>query len=228
MRVKRDIERIVKNGYNIIKTSMKIIIAILCLAICLLCWETDLSAQEKDNKRWEVSCYFGRGGHGTEGAPIIYAAPSYGLGVEYFLTPRISLEGEINYLSGIAYVSGGPSISRYERTVKIDDLYRLIWDINLLFHFDLTKIKRPKIRLFLTVGTGYQYDWMESIVVSLQTLEFSKCGYGEFRFIYINYGAGLKVNILDDWALKFLYKIHCAGCEEIQTSRFAFGLSYRF
>jgi len=210
---------------------MKILIAILSVAIVLLCWGDDLSAQEKkDDKRLEISCYFGGGGQGSEGEYGLspFEVPSYGLGLEYYLTPRISLEGEINYLPNIASVGIHLLGGNFEKLIKIDDMYRLMWDINLLFYFDLTRIKRPAMRWFLTVGTGYQYDREEYTFVSRTTLEQHKYGYGEFWVQLINFGAGFKVNITRNWALRLLYKINRFAGESLQTARLALGLSYRF
>ena len=80
--------------------SMKSLIAILSIAIVLLFCAVDLSAQEKkDDKRLEISGYFGAGGNGSDLSRLYYFNTySIGLGLEYYITPRISLEGEINYL----------------------------------------------------------------------------------------------------------------------------------
>lgn len=53
---------------------MRILIAILSIAICLLCWGVDLSAQEEDDKRLEISGYFGAGDN-YELSP--FEVPSY-------------------------------------------------------------------------------------------------------------------------------------------------------
>ena len=211
-----------------IKMYRKILITILATAIALLCCGVDLYAQEKkDNKRLEVSCYLGTG---NKYKLYPFEVPSYGLGLEYLLTPRISIEGEFNYLPKIASVAGGAPWGRSDVNITEDKKYRLLWDINLLFYFDITRIKKPAMRCFLTVGTGYQYDRVEFTVVSRTTLEQDKYGYGEFWFQWINFGAGFKLNIKEDWALRLLYRIHHFFYfgEEILTSRLALGLSYRF
>ncbi|MFB0519020.1 MAG: outer membrane beta-barrel protein [Acidobacteriota bacterium] len=214
---------------------MKSLIAILSAALCLLCWGFDLSAQEKkDDKKWEISGYFGGGGAATEGGyGSTFAVPCFGLGLEYYLISRISVEGQISYLPNIA--SARPSYQDWPldwsnvSLISLENKYRLLWDINLLFYFDIRESKKPPyIRLFLTVGTGYQYDREERIYVSLSTLQQFKYGYGSFWFQWISFGGGLKVNIKDDWALRLLYKIHRLGGESIETNRFALGLSYRF
>ena len=213
---------------------MKSLIAILSVAICLFCWGVDLSAQEKkDDKKWEISGYFGGGGAATEGGyGSTFAEPCFGLGLEYYLIPRISVEGQISYLPNIAHAVPSYQDWPFDWSdvilISLNDKYRLLWDVNFLFYFDLTKIKRPSIRWFLTVGTGYQYDREERIYVSLTTLQHFKYGYGSFWFQWITLGGGLKVNIKDDWALRLLYKIHRLGGEGIETNRFALGLSYRF
>ncbi len=190
---------------------MKSLIAILGVAIILPFCAVELSAQEnKDNKKGEISGYFGA-------VPNFYAS-GFGLGLEYFLTHCISLDGEINYL-----------LHRGEGDGMDEQKYRLLWDINLLFYFDLTKvIKKPAINLFLTMGTGYQYDSEEYPLVSITTQEQNKYEYEQFSFQWISFGGGLKVNIKEDWALRLLYKIHRLGGEELQTDRLALGLSYRF
>ena len=217
-----------------IKMSSKILIITISIAIALFCWGIDLSAQEReDDKRWEITGYFGAAGRGTEGGyGSTFDVPSYGLGVELYLTPHISLEGEINYLPNIAYAD--PPYQDWPldwldvTRISLEDKYRLLWDINFLFYFDISRIKRPKMRLFLTVGTGYQYDREEIIFVSITTLEQYKYEYGSFWFQWLSFGGGLKVNIKDNWALRLLYKIHRLGGEEMETNRFAVGLSYRF
>ena len=112
-------------------------------------------------------------------------------------------------------------------TIMEGDKYRLLWDINFLFYFDLTRIKRPTMRWFLTIGTGFQYDQVEYIVVSHTALEQYKYTCGEFSFQKTNFGIGYKVNIKGDWALKLLFKIHMPYVDSI-TSRLVLGLSYRF
>jgi len=137
---------------------MKTLIAILILAIGLLSFGVSIFAQEKeDDKRLEITGYLGLGSTSTWSLlfiifPFLLADKmpvfSYGMGVEYYITPRISLEGEINYLPNLGEAEG-----------RLDEKYRILGDINFLFYFDLTKIKRPAIRLFLTVGTGYMIDY---------------------------------------------------------------------
>ena len=210
---------------------MKSLTAILSVAIILLFCAADLSAQEKeDDKRLEITGYFGAGGRAREGQFRSYSTTHFvGLGLEYYLSPRIALEGEINYLPNIASVSGGAPWGRSDLIITKDEKYRLLWGINLLFYFDRPKIiKRPAIRLYLSAGTGYQYDRVEFNVVSLTTLEQYKYGYAEFAFQWISIGAGLKVNIIDGLAVRLLYKINRFGGEGLQTNRLALGLSYRF
>ena len=152
------------------------------------------------------------------------------MGLEYFLNPRISIEGQINYLPNIAYAlaSGGSSPGAdLQYVVREDEKYRLLWDINLLFYTLPTESKRP-MRLFITVGIGYQYDRGEDTIVSLPTQEQFKYGYGSFWFQFLNLGAGLKIDIKENWSLRLLYKIHRFLAEETQTNRLALGLSYRF
>ena len=215
-----------------IKMSSKILIITIGIAIALLCWGVDLSAQDKkEDKRLEISVYLGAGGHGTEsGLGSTFDVLGFGGGLEYFLSPRISIEGQINYLPNIAYAIGsggsGPGVD-LQYVIKQADKYRLLWDINLLFYTLPTVGKRP-MRLFITVGIGYQYDRGEGTYISIETQEQFKYGYGSFWFQGINFGAGFKVNIKDDWALRLLYKIHKLGGEEGQTNRLALGLSYRF
>ena len=204
-----------------IKNSSKILIITISIAIALFCWGVDLSAQEKkDIKKWEITGYLGT-------AQLFYV-PCVGLGLEYFIIPRISIESEINYIPHIAFVSG-PAPIKWTSSDNImeDDRYRLLWDINLLFYFDITKVKRPAMRWFITVGTGYQYDRVEYTVISLVTLEQHNYGYGEFIFQRLNLGVGYRVNIKDDWSLKVLYKIHIPY-NDLITGRLALGLSYRF
>lgn len=207
----------------------KIFLTIILVTLILLSLGVVLSAQEEDNKKVEITCYLGKGGQGTEGAPIIYEAGSYGLGIEYYFTHHISVEGEINYLPDISCIGHHP-FSRSEIPIKRDEKYRLLWNLNFLFYFfDLTKIiKKPTVRFFLTGGIGYQYDREEYIIVSIPTLRHYKCECGEFFFQFPTLGAGIKVNIIDSLAVKFLYKIHLFGGEERQTNRYAIGLSYRF
>ena len=204
--------------------SRNILLIILGAAIALLCLAVDLSAQEKkDDKRCEISVNLGIERH-------VYV-PCVGLGLEYFLTPRISIEGEFNYIPQIAFAlpprDWHPWGEDVVRIIGEDAKYSLLWDVNFLFYFDLTKIKRPTMRWFLTVGTGFQYDRVEYNVVSLSTLEQDKYGYGEIHYQPINFGAGFKVNIKEDWALRILYKIHMMFLDVIAT-RLALGLSYRF
>ncbi|MDH5404940.1 MAG: hypothetical protein OEZ30_01285 [Candidatus Aminicenantes bacterium] len=106
-------------------------------------------------------------------------------------------------------------------------MYRILGDINLLFYFDLTRIKRPT-KLFLTVGMGYQYDREEITRFYNTTMEKKKYVYESFWFQFINFGAGLKINISDEWALRLLYKIHRFPAVYTVTKRLALGLSYRF
>ncbi|TKJ31092.1 hypothetical protein CEE39_07545 [bacterium (candidate division B38) B3_B38] len=168
---------------------MKIFTAILSTAICLFCWGNELYAQEeKDNKKWEISGYFGAGGNGseTEIRPFYFDVSSYGFGLEYYLIPRISIEGEINYLPHTAHAL--PSFQHFPwdwsdiTFIGEEQKYRLLWGINFLFYFDITKIKKPAMRWFLTVGTGFQYDRAESTYVLLETLEQYEYGYGIFWF----------------------------------------------
>lgn len=190
----------------------KILLIILGAAIALLCCGVDLSAQEKEDKPWEISGYFGLGSTST-GSPLFIIFPflladkmpvfSYGMGVEYYITHRISLEGEINYLPNLG-----------EAEDDLDEKYRLLGDINFLFYFDLTMIKRPAIRLFLTVGTGYMIDY-----------EYK---HRNILFQGPCFGAGLKVKIKDRFSFRILTKIHRPAGEETQTDRFAVGISYRF
>ena len=198
----------------------KILITILATAIALLCCGVDLSAQErKEIKKWEISGYFGAGGNGRDGPirPFYFNTYCIGVGLEYYFTPRISLEGEINYL---------PHLLEEDNSIELD-MYRILGDINLLFYFDLTKIKRPT-KLFLTLGMGYQYDREEITRFYHTTMEKKKYVYESFWFQFINFGAGLKMNISDEWALRLLYKIHRFPAEYTITKRLAFGLSYRF
>ena len=213
-------------GFNRAIVSMKSLIAILSISIVLLFWGVDLSAQEKKEiKKWEITVYFGKG-NTYELSP--FKVPSYGLGVEYSLTPFIGVEGEINYLPGIAHVSYLP-FSRSEIPIKRDEKYRLLWNINFLFHFNLTKIiKKPTIRLFLTGGIGYQYDLVEFIIVSFPTLEEYKRAYSQLFLQFPTLGGGIKVNVIGHLAVRLLYKIHRFWGEELQTSRLSLGLSYRF
>ena len=204
--------------------SYRILITIIAVSICLSSFAVDLSAQEKkDDKKWEISGNLGIEHH-------VYV-PCVGLGLEYFLTPRISVEGEFNYLPNIAYALPSPGGKRPLGEADItyirgDAKYRLLWDINFLFYFDITRIKRPTMRWFLTVGTGYQYDREESTYVSLTTQEQYEYGYGSFWF-QINFGVGYKLYIKDDWALRTLFKIHNPP-DDLQTSRLALGLSHQF
>ncbi len=210
---------------------MKSLIAILSVAIILFFCAADLFAQEKkDDKRWEISGYFGIGGSSSLDRPFYFNTHCLGLGLEYFLTHRISVEGAINYLPNIAYASPpqdgrpwGESIVTYTGE---DEKYRLLCDINFLFYFDITKIKKPNMRWFLTVGVGYQYDREESTYVSLTTQEQYKYEYGEFHS-QLTFGVGYNINITGDWALKLLYKIHMPYADVI-TPRLALGLTYRF
>ena len=212
--------------------SMKSLIAILSVAIVLLFCAAELFAQEKkDIKKWEISGYFGIGGKAREAQLRAFYFNTYcvGLGLEYYLTPRISVESEINYLPKIASFYGGSPWGRSDVNSTEEQKYRLLWDINLLFYFDLTRvIKKPAINLFLTVGTGFQYERVEFTVVSLTTQEQDKYGYGKFWGQILSFGGGLKVNIKGDWSLRFLYKIHRFAGEGLQTNRLALGLSYRF
>ncbi|TKJ31087.1 hypothetical protein CEE39_07520 [bacterium (candidate division B38) B3_B38] len=212
-----------KTGYNFIKMSQRILSTIIAVSICLSSFAVDLSAQEKkDDKKWEISSNLGIE-HRVD-------VPCVGLGLEYFLTPRISLEGEFNYIPKIAHALPPRDwYPRGEDVVRIigeDAKYRLLWDVNFLFYFDLTKVKRPTMRWFLTVGTGFQYDRREYNVVSLSTLELDKYRYGEIYY-QIGFGAGFEVNIKEDWALRILYKIHNPP-DELMTRRLTLGLSYRF
>ncbi|MFB0519496.1 MAG: outer membrane beta-barrel protein [Acidobacteriota bacterium] len=209
---------------------MKSLVAIL--SIVLLCWGVDLSAQEKkDDKKLEITGYFGAGGRGTEGRyGSTFDVPSCGLGVELYLTPHISLEGEINYLPNTAYVHGpapgGMPGWSDEYRIK-DEKYRLLWNINALFYFDIPNIKR-NVSIFITAGIGFQYDRVEYTVGSFTTLEQVKYGRGQSWFQFPTFGGGLKLNIKGDWSLRFLYKIHRFAGEGLQTNRFALGLSCRF
>ena len=215
---------------------MKPLIAILSIAIVLLCYGVDLSAQEKkDDKKWEITGYLGTGERGSDNryGSTFFDVLNFGVGLEYFITPRISIEGQINYLPNTAYALPpyGGLPPWWEAPIHIighEQKYRLLWDVNFLFYFDLTKFKKPAMRWFLTVGTGFQYDRVEDIIVSLKTLEQFKYGYGSFWFQMINFGAGFNVNITRDWALRLIYKIHTFAGEEAQTNRIALGLSYRF
>ena len=214
---------------------MKSLIAILSVAIILLFYAADISAEEnKDDKKLEITGYFGTGGRGTEGGyGSTFDVLNFGVGLEYFLSPRISIEGQINYLPNTAYAlppyGGLPPWGQVPiHIIRQEQKYRLLWDVNFMFYFDITKIKKPTMRWFLTVGTGYQYDRVEDIVVSLKTLEQFKYGYGSFWFQMINFGAGFNINITRDWALRLLYKIHTFAGEETQTNIIALGLSYRF
>ena len=112
------------------------------------------------------------------------------------------------------------------RIIGEDAKYRLLWDVNFMFYFDLTRIKRPTMRWFLTVGTGFQYDRREYIYASLITLEQYKYEYGQLHY-QIGFGVGYKLYIKGDWALRVLYKIHNPP-DELQTNRLTLGLSYRF
>ncbi|MDH5405896.1 MAG: porin family protein [Candidatus Aminicenantes bacterium] len=205
--------------------SYRILITIIAVSICLSSFAVDLSAQEKkDDKRCEISVNLGIERH--------VDVPCVGLGLEYFLTPRISLEGEFNYIPKKAYAFPPrdwwhPWGEFNFNFIGEEAKYLLLCDINFLFYFDLTKIKRPTMRWFLTVGTGFQYDRMEYNVVSLSTLELDKYGFGEMHYQPITFGAGFKVNIKEDWALRILYKIHMMALDVI-TTRLALGLSYRF
>ena len=214
---------------------MKSLIAILSAAICLFYCEVDLSAQEKKNdKKWEISGYFGAGGNGRDGPirPFYFNTYCIGVGLEYYFTPRISVEGEINYLPHTAHAL--PSFKHFPwdwsdvTFIGEEQKYRLLWGINFLFYFDITRIKKLAMRWFLIVGTGYQYDRAEFTVVSLTTQEQDKYGYGELWFQFPTFGGGLKVNIKGDWSLRFLYKIHRFAVEGLQTNRFGLGLSCRF
>ena len=216
----------------------KILITIFATAIALLCWAVDLSAQEeKDDKKLEITGYFGTGGQGSEGGTLFEFAGesvlSYGLGLEYLLTPRISIEGEFNYLPNIACAPPPHGWSPWGESLVTfigeDEKYRFLCDINLLFYFDLSESQKPTfIRLFLTVGTGYQYDRMEYHVVSLKTLEQSKYGYGKWFFQLINFGAGFKVRIKGNWSLRLLARVHGFPGEDGRTDRLALGISYQF
>ncbi|TKJ35561.1 hypothetical protein CEE39_00775 [bacterium (candidate division B38) B3_B38] len=86
--VKREI------GFNGAIASMKSLIAILSISIVLLCYGDDLSPQEKkDDKRLEISGYFGTGGQATEGGQgSAFDVLGFGVGLEYFLTSRMSIE----------------------------------------------------------------------------------------------------------------------------------------
>ena len=223
-----------KTGYNFIKMSHRILITVIAVSICLSCFAVYLSAQDKkDDKMLEISVYLGAGGHGTEsGYGSTFDVLGFGGGLEYFLTTRISIEGQINYLPNIAYALGSPGGRRPWGEADVncigqDEKYRLLWDINLLFYTLPTVGKRP-MRLFITVGIGYHYDRGEGTYISIETQEQFKDGYGSFWFQGINFGGGFKVNIKDNWALRLLYKIHRLGGEEGQTNRLALGLSYRF
>ena len=214
-----------KTDYNFIKMSQRILSTIIAVSICISCFAVDLSAQDKkDNKRLEITSYLGTL------QPHFYA-PCVGLGLEYLLTPRISIEGEFNYLPHIAFVNIATTQrlpwDLAEILFMTEEKYRLLWDVNFLFYFDLTKIKRPTMRWFLTVGTGYQYDNEEHIVVHLKTLEQYKYGQRQLHFQNIAFGVGYKIYIKDDWALRVLYKIHRPSDDSI-TIRLTLGLSYRF
>ena len=73
---------------------MKSLKTILSAAIVFLCWGVNLSAQEKkDDKRLEITGYFGGGSRGTEGGyGSTFDVPSFGLGLEYFLTSRMCIK----------------------------------------------------------------------------------------------------------------------------------------
>ena len=204
--------------------SSNILITTISIAIALLCWGVELSAQEKkDDKKLEITGYFGEG--------QCFTVPYFGLGLEYFIIPGISIEGQINYLPNIAYAldtSGDwPWAPSEARIISDDQKYRLLWDINLLFYTRPTKSKRPA-RLFLTLGMGYQYDRAEYTVVFLKTMEQYKYGYGSVWFQRLIFGAGLKVNIKEHWALRLLYKVHGFPSDDTLTSSFTLGLSYIF
>ena len=193
-------------GCNGALVSMKSLIAILSISIVLLCYGVDLSAQEKkDDKRLEITGYFGTGGKARDGQliPFYFTSHCIALGLEYYLNPRISVEGQITYLPNIAYTNFPPKWrpgGEHAITsviVREDEKYRLLLNINLLFYFDFIKIKIPAISLYLSAGTGYQYDRVEFNVVTRPTLGQYKFEYGEFCFQWISIGAGFKVNITD-------------------------------
>ena len=198
---------------------MRSLIAILSVAIILLFCAVDLSAQEKEyDKRLEISGYLGTAQH--------FYMPCVGLGLEYFISPRVSVDVEINYLPNTAFVIGGAPWGRDDITITEGDRYRLLWDINFLFYLNLSELKRAE-GLYLTVGTGYQYDHQEYTIVSLTNLKQYRYGYGELHYQPITFGVGYKLYIKGDWALRILYKIHNPP-DDLITSRLTLGLSYRF
>lgn len=228
---------------------MKILIAILSVVICLFSFGTDLSAQEKDNKMLEVSCYYGTGRASPSGGNGSYSefdVPCFGLGMEYFITPRISFEYEVHYLPNssrmvvylpepltITYVNG-----EWLSYIAVEGAnYRLLGGINFLFYFDIPKSKKTA-QIFLTIGAlSIYYDHAEYTIIIpsiSEQYEYREGKSGIPRPILpvppfvSNFGVGVKVKIKGDWSLRLLYKIHGLGGEELQTNRLAFGLSYRF
>ncbi len=212
-----------KTGYNFIKMFHRILTTIITVSICLSSFAFDLSAQaKKDDKRLEITSYLG--------TAQLFNVPCVGIGVEYFIAPRISLEGEINYLPHIAFVNI-PTTQRLpwdlaEIFFMTAENYRLLGDINLLIYLNLSEMKRGE-GLYFTVGTGFQYDSEEHIVVHLKTLEQYKYVHRQLHFQNLTFGVGYKLYIKDDWALRILYKIHMPYIDLI-TGRLALGLSYRF
>ncbi len=217
-------DRMLKTGYNFIKMSHRILITIIAVFICLSSFAVDLSAQEeKDYKKWEITAYLG--------TTQLFYVPCVGLGLEYFTSPRISVDVEINYLPHIAFVNI-PTTQRLpwdlaEIFFMTEEKYRLMGDINLLIYLYLSEMKRG-VGLYFTVGTGFQYDSEEHIVVHLKTLEQYKYGHRQLRFQHLTFGVGYKLYIKDDWALRVLYKIHNMPYIDLITTRLALGLSYRF
>ena len=78
-----------KIGCNGVIVSMKSLIAILSAAIILLCWGAELSAQEKkDDKKLEITGYFGACGRGTEGGyGSTFDVLGFGVGLNNSLLP---------------------------------------------------------------------------------------------------------------------------------------------
>ncbi|TKJ35556.1 hypothetical protein CEE39_00750 [bacterium (candidate division B38) B3_B38] len=202
----------------------RILITIIAVSICLSSFAVDLSAQEKeDDKRLEITGYLGTVQH--------FYMLFVGLGLEYFLSPRVSVDVEINYLPHIAFVNIPRNKIKQapwdwtEIFSMAQDKYRLLWDINFLFYLKLSELKRAE-GLYFTIGTGYMYDRMQATDIHLKTLEQYKYGYGQLHY-QIGFGVGYKLYIKEDWALRILYKIHNPP-DELMTRRLTLGLSYRF
>ncbi|MDH5715376.1 MAG: outer membrane beta-barrel protein [Candidatus Aminicenantes bacterium] len=220
------------------------ILIIIGVTIGLLCCGINLYAQKKDEKRMEASCYLGIGRAFYTADKLTlseFDVPCFSLGLEYFITPRISLQGEVHYLpnssravvystDSLNYVNG-EWITEY-LTIEGAN-YRLFGDISFLFYFNIPKTKKA-VKIFLTGGlSAFFYDHAAYTIIIPSISKRYEIKRGElclavFYPIIDTFGAGLKVKIKEDWSLRLLYKIHGFGREELRNVRLALGLSYRF